>query len=119
MVHALIVLQEMKILLKSLIFAAAFSAAFSIVGLISNYGEWNKLRGYAIVGAVIGLLAIPEFEPKAFVHPELWQAFWGGVCALSIAVSLGSSAQAIGLATLFGAVLGLTAKLWLKHINLP
>jgi hypothetical protein len=87
--------------------------------MIGNYGDWNKLRGYAIIGAVFGLLAAPEFDSKVFLYPVLWRTFWGGVCGLLIAVSLGSSAEAICIATFCGTILGLTAKLWLKFINPP
>ena len=110
---------EMKILRISLLCAGACSTVFSIVGLIGNFGDWGKLSSYAIIGAVIGLLVAPEFEPEVFRHPVLWQSFWGGVSALLIAVSLGSSIKVSIIATFAGTILGMTAKLWLKHTSLP
>jgi hypothetical protein len=108
----------MKTIRTSLISAVAFAALFSLCGLICNFGDWNRLKAYATIGATLGLLAAPEFEPKVFPYPVLWQSFWGGACAFLIAVSLDSSTEAVRLATLVGTIIGMTAKLWLKHIPL-
>lgn len=97
----------------------AVASIFSVVSLISDFGDWNKLRSYAIIGAALGLLAAPEFEPKAFSYPVLWQSFCGGLCAFLIAVSIGASAENARIAFLVGTILGMTAKLWLKHMSLP
>lgn len=109
----------MKALRTTLISAAVFCPIFAACGLITNWGEWDKLSAYAIIGLVIGLLAAPELSPKSFDSPVMWQSFWGGVCAMLIALFLDADLRSVALATVVGTVIGMTANLWLKYVPWP
>jgi hypothetical protein len=106
----------MKILQTSLLCAMASAAISSLCSLIVDFGDWNKLREFVIIGAAIGFFAAPEIEPKVFSYPVIWQSFWGGVSAFLITTALKASPQEAQIAALVGTILGMSSALWHKHI---
>ena len=88
---------------------------------MSYFQLWGmgKVRAYAAIGLMLGLFAAPEFEPKTFRFPVLWQSFCGCACAALFALTLGAESGNVIRAGVAGLVLGMTSKIWLKHIHFP
>ena len=105
---------------KVIIFTSLiFSAAFAIFGGFS-YGYSLKNEIYLLLaGAIIGLIAAPEIEPKLFKYPALWQVTFSIIGFIILAYSLSSSLTGYGLAVIAGIVIGWLAPYWVKHINAP
>ena len=109
----------MKGLRTSVIFGVAFCGISSVFGVVANWGDWDRVRGYAIVGLAIGLMAAPVIQPESFESRVLWQACWGGVSALLIMLLGGADPGSVVLGTFVGVLVGMTARFWLKHLQWP
>ena len=70
----------------------------------------------AVAGLIIGALAAPEFDPKLFPAPALWQALIGAVGGGLLALLLGAPAGSVTAAVVGGAGLGVLARYWLEHL---
>lgn len=85
-------------------------------GLHTGYSP-KKILLWAITGAAIGGMMVPEFEPNSVRVPALWQMTFGGIGGLLFAMALDGSAQSMFASTLIGVALGFLAPYWLKYIN--
>jgi hypothetical protein len=73
----------------------------------------------ALAGALLGAIAAPDLEPKAFRYPELWQMFFSILGCVLVAAN--SRAGPIGylIAVSVGGAIGFCAKYWTKYIDVP
>jgi hypothetical protein len=96
-----------------------FTVVFAIVSLIFYFGDWDRLAAVTLMGLFIGLVAAPEFEPKAFKKAWIWQlvsaSVFGGLFGY---VFSGDSEVIIACIIIFG-FLGVTASYWVKHVQVP
>lgn len=88
-------------------------------------GGW--LDGYALpsviflalTGLLLGAMAAPLIEPKAFRYPTLWQVCCATAAGVLFATLLGADADGYLLAIGLGGVLGYLAPVWIKHVTGP
>lgn len=112
-----------EITLRSLkiasLFSLAFAILFALVSAIFYFGDWYRLMAVSCIGAFVGLVAAPEFEPKAFSRPRLVQSL-SGLCAGVLAGSVaGFSIELVLAVSIAGLVVGWLAPIWVKHIQIP
>ena len=135
MVHALYVLQKYMTKKKrnrlsrpkperrpfkyALIFGLSFSVIFGLCSLIFNFGDWVRLGAVSALGLFAGILAAPKFEPKHFTSPIIWRTISGGVFAFILSLLIHPSGDYMLAFTTSGVLLGATASLWLKHLQIP
>lgn len=96
-----------------------FATLFVVFGGLSLSYSARDVTFLAISGAFIGALAAPEFEPRSFPYPALWQGSFGVLGGLSLAVLLHPTAEALLAGAAIGLILGLTASYWVKHVQAP
>lgn len=66
-----------------------------------------------------GALAIPELEPKAVKKPILFQTIVGAIGGCIATGVLGGSIEHVIFGLIAGAVFGMFANVWLKHLPIP
>jgi tryptophan-rich sensory protein len=98
------------------IIAATVLVAFG--GLRFGYSG-KSIAGLAASGAILGSIAAPEFEPKLFRYPAVWQMLFAIAGCVVLAVAAEAPAEGYFLAVVAGAVLGYIAPIWIKYIHLP
>jgi len=84
-----------------------------------NFGDWTKCGLSAGLGLFLGFLTAPEFEPKHFKFPVLWQAACGGLGGMMVAIMLKLDPNYFMLSIFLGLILGATAKFWIMHFPCP
>lgn len=97
----------------------AFALTFSLVSLIFYFGDWNRLAVIFIFGLFIGMIAAPEFEPKAFKQAWVFQTLGGMLFGITLGIVLNLDVSSIIIISFVCAFLGFTASFWLKHIPIP
>ena len=70
-------------------------------------------------GLFVGALAAPEFEPKAFRYPALWQSAFGGAAGAIFGLLLSKPIDTILICAGVGGLIGFLAPYWVKHIQPP
>jgi hypothetical protein len=93
-----------------------FSVLFALVGGLSRGYEVHSVLILAVSGLLLGAIAAPEVEPKAFRYPAVWQVCFGvlgGV--LFVSANPGGPLEFMAGA-LIGGLLGFLAPYWLKYI---
>lgn len=103
--------------------AVLLAASFAIVFVA--FGGW--LDGYslpsvvflALTGLMLGAVAAPLLEPKAFRHPTLWQVCCASAACVLVAGLLEADADGYLLAIALGIVLGYLAPVWIKYVTGP
>jgi len=101
------------------IFGLSFAAIFGLCSLIFYFGDWIRLGVVSALGLFAGILAAPEFEPKHFTSPIVWRTISGGIFAFILSLVIHPSGDYMLVFTVSGALLGATASLWLKHLQIP
>jgi hypothetical protein len=96
-----------------------FSVLFVVFGGLGLSYSARDVTFLAVIGAFIGALAAPEFEPESFSHPSLWQATFGAMGGLSIAGLLNPVPVAFVAGGMIGIIIGYTASYWVKHVQVP
>jgi len=99
--------------------AVGFSALFSLASLVFYFGDWDRLVFVALLGAFVGAVAAPEFEPKAFKYPVLVQSCSGAISGMLFGLAFSLSGEYIAVSSAAGIILGFTASFWVKHVPLP
>ncbi|GGM19729.1 hypothetical protein ACFQDN_25050 [Pseudomonas asuensis] len=103
----------------AIVIAIGCAIIFAILGGV-NYGyTLSNAILFAAFGVVLGAIGAPLIEPKAFSYPISWQVFFSILSCLLIAFHLQVGPEGYALATIFGAVLGYTAPIWVKHVQGP
>ncbi len=99
--------------------AAFFGVIFVAFGGISSGYSLDSVFWLSVSGVLLGLVAAPDLEPKAFRLPTLWQIIFCvlGLEVLAFYLRLEPGWHAAAVAA--GCLLGCTAKFWTKHINPP
>ena len=100
-------------------FAVIFAAMFAVVSAIFYFGEWYRLIAVSCIGAFVGLVAAPEFEPKAFARPRLVQAVSGLFAGVFSGVAVGFALDLVLAAGALGLLVGFLAPIWIKHVQIP
>jgi len=105
---------------KVALFASAgFAILFVAFGGFSTGYTLRSVSLLALAGALLGAIAAPDLEPKAFRFPELWQMFFAILGCILIAISLKAEPIGYAIAVVVGGVLGYFARYWTKYINVP
>ncbi|ALM86598.1 hypothetical protein [Bordetella sp. N] len=92
---------------------------FGVMAVVFSGGDLFWALAAAVIGLLLGLLAAPEFEPKAFRHAALYQCLCGALAGGLIGGWLTASAQTGLMAAAIGALLGWLAPRWLHHVQGP
>jgi hypothetical protein len=105
---------------KVALFASAgFAVLFVVFGGFSAGYTLRSVGLLALAGALLGAIAAPDLEPKAFRFPELWQMFFAILGSILVAILLKAGPIGYAIAVVVGGVLGFYARYWTKHINVP
>jgi hypothetical protein len=72
---------------------------------------------WAIAGAAIGVMLVPDLKRGSVRSPALWQVASGIVAGIFIALVLGGGAAAIVVGAMAGALMGYFAPIWLNHFD--
>jgi hypothetical protein len=106
---------------KAIAISAFVGAILAIVLVIFRGWESGyspKSVGFlAIAGILLGAIAAPEIEPRAFRYPALWQVLFAVIGCALVAFVWDAPAEGYLLAIVGGGVLGYAAPMWIKHIN--
>ena len=97
----------------------AFGLIFSFFSLIFYFGDWIRFIVVFVFGLFIGMIAAPEFEPKAFKQAWIFQTLGGMLFGATLGIVLSLEINAIVTISFICAFLGFTASYWLKHIPIP
>ena len=103
----------------TIISGMAFASLFGLVPLVFNFGDWTLISRSAGLGLFLGFLAAPEFEPKHFKFPVLWQSVCGGCGGLMLALIINADPNYLMVSVFVGLILGATAKFWIMHVPGP
>ncbi|MFS1523151.1 hypothetical protein ACL7TT_03410 [Microbulbifer sp. 2304DJ12-6] len=105
---------------KLTIFSALFFVGiFSAISLIFYFRDWERLIWAASFGLFVGVVAAPELNRKTFKYPTLLQAMSGGVAGYILAVALSLSPESIFACVGLGFMLGASANIWVKYVQIP
>lgn len=100
-------------------FSIGFALLFAVASAVFYFGDWYRLIAVACIGAFVGLVTAPEFEPKAFSRPRLVQSI-SGLFAGAIAGIVAGFSMNIVLATgIVGLLVGWLTPVWVKHVQIP
>lgn len=97
----------------------AFALVFSLFSLLFYFGNWNRLAVAFILGLFIGIIAAPEFEPKAFKQAWIFQVLGAMLFGVVLGIALHLEVTSIVVISFVSAFLGLTASYWIKHVPIP
>jgi hypothetical protein len=103
----------------AILVAVIMGIVFAIFGGLSEGFHLQSLGILFFCGFLIGAMAAPELEPKAFRFPTVWRIT---TCTLGFivgAIYLKASLENIALAAFVGAILGYLAPYWIKHFPIP
>lgn len=92
---------------------------FVVFGGLSHGYSIESISFLALMGILLGAIAAPEIEPKAFRYPALWQACFGAFGGSVFSIFVWQSLEAAAVGALAGCLLGYLAPYWAKHINVP
>ena len=103
----------------SFIVTVACAVIFAIFGGLSHGFTPQYIAGFAAFGAILGTVAAPYIEPKAFKHPIAWQVCCSIIGCLLVALYLHAGPEGYALAVIAGVIIGYTAPSWIRHIQTP
>jgi hypothetical protein len=110
---------KMRGLKVAAIVSLVLAAVFIVFGGVSHGYSLKSVLALGVSGAFIGAIAAPEFEPKAFPYPVLWQVCVTVVGFLAAAVYFDAGTDGFALAVVGGVVVGYLAPYWINHIDVP
>ena len=99
--------------------AVGFAILFVALGGISHGYSPRSVAFLAVSGFLLGAIAAPELEPKAFRHPAVWQVFFGALGGVVLCAAMSLSAEANVAGAIIGGLLGFLAPYWVKHLQVP
>ena len=106
--------------MRTVVLSISFvTVLFAIVSLIFYFGDWGRLAAVTLMGLFIGLVAAPEFEPKAFKRAWLWQLVSASVFGGLFGYVFSGDLEIIIACTIIFGFLGITASYWVKHVQVP
>lgn len=109
-------MQAAKITVFSVLF---FTGICSLISLIFYFGDWPRLIWVASFGLFVGIVAAPEIDRKAFKYPTLLQAVAGGIAGLILSTVLSLSSESMFALVGLGVMVGASANLWVKYVQIP
>lgn len=112
----MISIQEIKV---GLVSAIVGGVAFAALCAIFHANDPGHLLLAAGAGVFTGLLAAPEFSPKTYKNPGVFQLLSGAVSGLLLGILFQWGFVGIVISTVVGAILGYTAKIWLDQVQVP
>ena len=105
---------------KVALFASVgFAILFVAFGGFSTRYTLRSVGLLALAGALLGAIAAPDLEPKAFRFPKLWQMSFAILGSIFIAIGLKAGPIGYAIAVAVGVVLGYFARYWTKYIDVP
>lgn len=105
-------------ILGAAVFAAIFVAAAFVVRPPPEPRALQFGAAVSVFAFYVGLVVCTRLDRKPAMG-LLLQTTLGVLAAVAIAAVLGFSAGAVGAAALLGLILGFTADIWVKHVQLP
>ena len=108
-----------KALQIALICSLGLASLFGLFSLTFYFGNWSRLAFVSSLGIFIGLVAAPEFEPKAFKSAWVFQLCSGSVSGLLVGFTLDMDPTNMAASVAIGALFGGTASFWVKHVPIP
>ncbi len=96
-----------------------FAGLFGAVSLVFYFGEWKRFQLLVLAGGFVGLIAAPEFEPKAFRRAWVYQLLSGSIAGGLLGMSFVKSFEAAAIGAIVGGVLGVLAPYWVKEMPVP
>tara|TARA_B100001540_G_scaffold12936_1_gene11384 strand:- start:6984 stop:7280 length:297 start_codon:yes stop_codon:yes gene_type:complete len=96
-----------------------FAGFCSVLSLVFFFGDWARLIWVTSFGIFVGVVAAPELDRKAFKFPTLLQAFSGGVAGCVLAVVLGVTPESTFTLIGLGVMVGASANMWVKYVQIP
>ncbi len=106
-------MHKLQVVAFSILF---FGGIFSAVSLIFYFGDWQRLALLSSTGVFVGLVAAPSIEPKVFKHVWAYELLFGALAGTMLGLLYGAGAEAVGVGTLLGGLLGYLAPYWIKHV---
>lgn len=110
---------DMSALKISLYCALGGAVLFGVIGLLTGGGKMAPGIMAAVLGLLLGLIAAPEFEPKAFRHAALYQTSCGAIAGFLLGGWLLGSLSTAAMAAMIGGLLGWLAPMWIRHVQGP
>jgi len=102
------------------IFASVVLAIlFAVFGGISTGYSLRSIANWAIAGALLGAIAAPDLEPRAFPNATLWQMSFAIIGSVWLAFLVRATPVGYFIAVVAGSVLGYFARYWTKYIDVP
>ena len=99
--------------------SGSMALIFAILGGWRDaYSLWS-VTFFAVSGAILGAILVPEIKPEAFRYPALWQMSFAILGCVAIAAAVAAPAEGYMLAVLVGSILGYLAPYWIKHVQGP
>ena len=103
----------------ALVCSLGLASLFGLFSLIFYFGNWSRLAFVSSLGLFIGLVAAPEFEPKAFKSAWVLQLASGLALGLVAGFGLKMDPSNMVASVAIGGFLGFTASFWVKHVPVP
>jgi len=96
-----------------------FSVLFVVVGGLSRGYELRSVTILAISGLLLGAIAAPELEPKAFQFPAAWQVSFGILGGVLFVAANWTNPVEFMAGGAMGGLLGFFAPYWVRYIPVP
>lgn len=109
----------MKAVNIAVISSVIFAVIFGGLSLLLYFGDWPRMALLSSLGLFVGVVAAPEFEPKAFKRAWLLQLMAGFVAGGIIGVLFNLGATEVTAIALVGGIVGWSAPIWVKHVPIP
>ncbi len=100
----------------AILLGLTFGGFLVLLELIFYGFDLRDIITEGLIGVFIGAVAAPEFEPKYFKRPILWQMTCSAIACSLIAFAFESPPEGYLAAVLAGAAIGYFAPAWLDHV---
>lgn len=99
--------------------SGVLATVFVIFGGVGLGYSIESISWLAAAGAILGAISAPEFQPKAFRYPAIWQISFAILGCTILAGAVSAPLEWYLLAVPVGIGLGYLAPYWIKHIQAP
>ncbi|TQV80819.1 hypothetical protein [Denitrobaculum tricleocarpae] len=109
----------MKLSVKAALIIAVSMAIFTLNGAIFWSDDFRFLMTSAIFGALVGIIALPEFDKRCRKGAGVRNLLAGILSGAGIAVLQEMSLEWAAVTVLAGGALGYLGLRWVRHLQLP